>query len=148
MGFLEQITQMKNQGIPDQEIVSSLQEQGIISPKQLALLGALIVAARERKARESSLSMDSDGGYLSALSFRGGGGDSLKSFGGGGGLHTGVGGLAGRLGSIDKTFEPDPFASPIVYVIYPWGVAARENLQPDINAGVALANNVIQLGSR
>ncbi len=29
MGVLEQITQMKNQGIPDQEIVSNLQEQGI-----------------------------------------------------------------------------------------------------------------------
>ena len=34
MGVLEQITQMKNQGIPDQEIVSNLQEQGI-SPKEI-----------------------------------------------------------------------------------------------------------------
>jgi hypothetical protein len=34
MGVLEQITQMKNQGIPDDEIVSSLQEQGA-SPKEI-----------------------------------------------------------------------------------------------------------------
>ena len=34
MGVLEQITQMKNQGIPDQEIVSNLQEQGV-SPKEI-----------------------------------------------------------------------------------------------------------------
>lgn len=35
MGVLEQIMQMKNQGIPDNEIVSSLQEQGI-SPRQIS----------------------------------------------------------------------------------------------------------------
>ncbi len=34
MGVLEQITQMKNQGIPDQKIVSNLQEQGV-SPKEI-----------------------------------------------------------------------------------------------------------------
>ena len=34
MGVLEQITQMKNQGIPDQKIVSNVQEQGI-SPKEI-----------------------------------------------------------------------------------------------------------------
>ena len=34
MGVLEQITQMKNQGIPDQEIVSNLQEQGV-SPREI-----------------------------------------------------------------------------------------------------------------
>lgn len=34
MGVLDQITQMKSQGIPDQEIVSNLQEQGV-SPKEI-----------------------------------------------------------------------------------------------------------------
>lgn len=34
MGVLEQITQMKNQGIPDNEIVRNLQEQGV-SPKEI-----------------------------------------------------------------------------------------------------------------
>lgn len=34
MGILEQVTQMKNQGIPDQEIVNNLQQQGI-SPKEI-----------------------------------------------------------------------------------------------------------------
>ena len=35
MGILEQITQMKQQGIGDREIISSLQSQGI-SPKQIS----------------------------------------------------------------------------------------------------------------
>jgi len=34
MGVLEQITQMKNQGIPNQEIVNQLQQQGV-SPKEI-----------------------------------------------------------------------------------------------------------------
>ncbi len=34
MGILEQITQMKNQGIPDEKIVSGLQEQGV-SPREI-----------------------------------------------------------------------------------------------------------------
>ena len=34
MGVLEQITQMKSQNIPDQEIVSNLQEQGV-SPREI-----------------------------------------------------------------------------------------------------------------
>lgn len=34
MGVLEQITQMKNQGIPDKEIVRNLQEQGV-SPREI-----------------------------------------------------------------------------------------------------------------
>ena len=34
MGILEQITQMKNQRIPDEEIVSKLQEQGV-SPREI-----------------------------------------------------------------------------------------------------------------
>ena len=34
MGILEQITQMKNQGMPDEEIASKLQEQRI-SPKEI-----------------------------------------------------------------------------------------------------------------
>lgn len=34
MGVLEQITQMKNQGIPDNEIIRNLQEQGV-SPKEI-----------------------------------------------------------------------------------------------------------------
>ncbi len=34
MGVLEQVTQMKNQGIPDQEIINNLQQQGL-SPKEI-----------------------------------------------------------------------------------------------------------------
>jgi hypothetical protein len=34
MGVLEQITQMKNQGIPDEEIINNLQQQGI-SPREI-----------------------------------------------------------------------------------------------------------------
>ncbi|MCK5149765.1 hypothetical protein KAJ87_02475 [Candidatus Pacearchaeota archaeon] len=53
MGILEQITQMKNQGMPDEQIVRSLQEQGV-SPREIndALNQAQIKSAISQNEQE------------------------------------------------------------------------------------------------
>jgi len=127
----------------DAKTLTKLVDQGILTQTQFEKLGSLIAVARHRKAealrREQSLGFfgDSFGGGL----LKGGGGQ-LR----GGGLHTGVGRHAGSLGISRQSYEPNPFIPPTIYVIYPYGVAASADLQPDIEAGVALANNVISFG--
>jgi hypothetical protein len=111
----------------------------IITQEQLERLGQLIVAAR-RRAEDLQLIRD-----RGVFGYRGDGVDGLMGGGlkGGGGLHTGVGGYAGRMELSQESYAPDPFVPPIIYVLYPYGVAARRDLQPDIDAGVALVNNVL-----
>ncbi|MFA5839983.1 MAG: hypothetical protein WC890_04935 [Candidatus Margulisiibacteriota bacterium] len=116
--------------------LNSLFKSGLVTQAQLEKLGGLVVAAKQREASRERFSRY--GGFGSSGSF--------DTFGGlmRGGLHTGVGGYAGELGRANERYAPDPFASPSIYVIYPWGVAARRDLQPDIDAGVALIGNVFQ----
>jgi hypothetical protein len=123
----------------DPMYLDTLFRSKIITQEQLERLGQLIVSAARRA--ENRRAMFGGGGY----GFRGGGFDGLigGGFKGGGGLHTGVGGYAGQMGLSQERFAPDPFLSPIIYVLYPYGVAARRDLQPDIEAGVALVNNVL-----
>ncbi|MCX5751807.1 MAG: hypothetical protein NT099_09135 [Candidatus Saganbacteria bacterium] len=119
---------------------NDLKETGLFTDPQLAKLGEIVQAARGRKERRDAEDRAlSSFRSMSLLSY---GGDSLMR---GGGLHVGVGDFAGALGRAHQSYEPDPFASPVVYAVYPYGVAEQTDLQPDIAAGVALANNVVSL---
>jgi len=69
MGVLEQITQMKNQRIPDEEIVSKLQEQGV-SPREIndalnqSQIKTAVSGEEVMPGQPPAPSQQSQGGYI------------------------------------------------------------------------------------
>jgi len=103
MGALEQVTQMKNKGIPEDEIIDKLKEQGI-SPK------AIKDAMDQSKIKDAISEKDSEEGLWPSIMTRGG---------------RSAGSSAGAQ-EAGQEFPNDEFYIPQDRAIYPRGPPTRE----------------------